>query len=150
MLDLLRAIIPEGVSRPPKTRCRICDRATKGGKDLCVEHITESTYAKWIASILQAFEDETKRVLRTRSVRSIKQDSPLLKEIILTLHLGSKTTKGLAKDMQIPYELVEVYARYLARHKLAKLRLTKNRDDHYIDLMIVPDAFKEKSEAGSL
>lgn len=145
---LLRTIAPVNeTKRQPVSRCHQCGHATKNGKSLCVEHITEGDYPMWIASVLKSSEHEAERVLKTRSIRSIKSDSLLLKDILTTLHTKSRTIKSLAKDMLLPYDLVEVYARYLLKNKVAALRPTKKGDDHYIDLLIVPDAFKEPEGA---
>jgi len=135
----------DDIGKPTKPRCaaveggKICDRSTRHGKDLCADHIIESPYAKWIIEKLTLYNSEVARIKKSGSIKSIEEDSFVLQEIVKVLHYrGSKSIKGLAREISMEIDVVEVYARYMARRKLAKLRRAKKADDYIIDLIGAP------------
>lgn len=91
---------------------------------------------------MKYFDAEVDLVKHTRNIKSIKENGLLIQEVVRTLHYrGSKTIRGLAKDISISPDVIEVCARYLIAKGLAEMRQTKKRDDFFIDLIVVPSFF---------
>jgi len=112
-----------------KTRTRICEEAscsntTRENKPFCSNHVERADYVQDILHAIKNQEIEQEKAL-SQGIRAIKRDSLTVKEIILTLsQKGEKTINYLCRDLQLPEDVMLVYAKFLVKHKIAKRHRT--------------------------
>lgn len=114
-----------------------CDLRTRDGKPYCPDHVELHPYVQELQAMLAEQRGEIERVER-RGVRAVDPSGLTANELMLQLKLyGDRTVERLARDLQLPPEVVEAYARGLARE--GKVSLSHTRRGHVQVTLLISD-----------
>lgn len=124
------------ISLGERISCVICKRTTRNNKPWCPSHITESPYVQWILKQTNRQEQELREVHRSQSSIFIEDFSLTLQEIVAHLHhKGSKTIKGLSKELSLDPDTVKHYIDHLRGLDMVRIELNKRKNDKTVHLL---------------
>ncbi|MEZ6187046.1 MAG: hypothetical protein R3F62_18805 [Planctomycetota bacterium] len=116
--------MPRSIPPPPKGGRRIpaplcerpgCTETTRERKPYCTEHVTDHGYVQELLDQLDAIEREVKDVRKSGS-RAVSLDGPTSLDLLGFLREnGARSVPRLARDLNLPVEVVKHYVTALAR-----------------------------------
>ena len=107
-----------GRSKP--TKCRICEVATREGKDLCTDHIDQADYVKELTAKMARMKAEDEKAAKGKVVFL---DNETIKELLQTLKLhGPLSMERLARDLNRDKKIIEGYVKALKKKRQVKTK----------------------------
>lgn len=122
--DPIRTVIKPGAPDPqrsPKCEAAGCMRSTKERKPYCTDHVDMHPYVAGLVEALADCDRERAQVAR-RGAKAVDLAGITTREIMGQLwQYGGRTIERLARDLQLPVEVVASYGEAMAEGGLVRL-----------------------------
>lgn len=124
-IGVLDRLARHGRIRPRRCGLETCERATKGGKPFCVDHVAQQPYVQELMAKMAAREEEEARVRRL-GAGAVDPEGITAREILAYLLIqGPSTVRRLAHELHLEGRTVEGYVRGLQR--AGRVATSRNR-----------------------
>lgn len=102
-----------------------CGVATRAGKPFCSAHVEDHPYVRGLLSLIAEMRSEA-ALVRVRGARAVDTRALSSQEILRFLRVhGERSVPRLARDLNIPLEILEFYVKALGSRNLVALRENK-------------------------